>query len=78
MTVTPYIANTDIHGHVNSSTGFPVIETLNAEFQSRKWLNPVERVQKKNQEHFVRIIFYKVRISFYENGILRKILTNGS
>ena len=50
MTVTPYIANTDIHGHVNSSTGFPVIETLNAEFQSRKWVNPVPQVTFRDWE----------------------------
>ena len=62
MTVTPYIANTDIHGLVNSSTGFPVIETLNAEFQSRKWVNPVPQVTFRDWET-IRVEILKREIS---------------
>ena len=69
MTVTPYIANTDIHGHVNSSTGFPVIETLNAEFQSRKWVNPVPQVTFRDWE----TISKNVRFLELENFLNFKI-----
>ena len=64
---------------MNSSTGFPVIETLNAEFQSRKWLNPVPQVTFRDWET-IRVEILKREISRIrkfqnlQNGYFEKVV----